>query len=53
MDTYVVNGCSAGGLAVLTWADYINNRIKVINPNIHFYGYSDSGIFPIYPSFQT
>ena len=53
MTDMVVYGCSAGGLAVYTWIDYINDRFKAINSKLNFYGYADSGLFLIYPMINT
>jgi hypothetical protein len=52
-DTFVVFGCSAGGLAVMTWVDYIADRIHHRNPNTKVFGLADSGFLVDYPSFQT
>ena len=53
VDTFILSGCSAGGLAAYTWVDFFHDRIKAINPNINFMGYTDSGIFPVYQSQKT
>lgn len=42
---FTVDGCSAGGLAVYTWLDYIHDDIKKINPNLTFFGVAQSGMF--------
>jgi predicted GTPase len=52
-DTFVVNGCSAGGLAVYTWLDKIANMINSVNPNTKVFGLADSGFFMDYPSNKT
>jgi predicted GTPase len=50
MDTFVVHGCSAGGLATLTWIDTIAQMIHDVNPNVNVFGFPDSGFFVDYPS---
>ena len=51
-DTFVVNGCSAGGLATYTWLDTIADMINEANPSTKVFGLSDSGFFIDYPSFE-
>jgi len=53
IDTFVINGCSAGGLAVYTWVDTIAQFIHGTNPAAKVYGLADSGFFLDYPSFKT
>ena len=52
-DTFVVNGCSAGGLAVYTWVDSIAEYIQATNRAVKVIGLADSGFFIDYPSFKT
>ncbi len=52
-DMFVVNGCSAGGLAIYTWVDYIADYIKQRNPVTKVCGLADSGFFIDYPSNLT
>ncbi len=52
-DTFVVNGCSAGGLAVYTWVDTIAKYIHGTNPAVNVLGLADSGFFIDYPSFKS
>lgn len=52
-DTFVVNGCSAGGLATFTWLDTIAGYIHMANPKVKVYGLPDSGFFVDYPSNKT
>ena len=53
IDTFVLSGCSAGGLAVFTWVDYVRNMILSKNPNVKFFGFPDSGFFMDYESILT
>ena len=53
MDTFVVNGCSAGGLATFTWAQTISDLIHKRNPNVKLFGLPDSGFFVDYISMRT
>jgi hypothetical protein len=53
MDTFVVNGCSAGGLAVYTWLQPIADMILSKNPSAKVFGVADSGFFIDYPSNKT
>lgn len=53
MDTFVVNGCSAGGLATFTWVDTIAEIIQAVNPAAKVFGLPDSGFFVDYPSLKT
>ncbi len=53
LDIFVVNGCSAGGLATYTWVDQIAEYIKQRNPIAKIYGLADSGFFIDYPSNMT
>lgn len=53
MDTLVVNGCSAGGLATLTWLETIGTYAKNANPNIKVIGLPDAGFFLDYTSNLT
>ena len=53
MDTFVVNGCSAGGLATYTWVDTIAEMIHAANPSAKVFGIPDSGFFVDYPSLIT
>ena len=53
IDTFVVCGCSAGGLATYTWVDYISDLIKERNKAARVYGLADSGFFIDYPSNLT
>lgn len=52
-DTFVVNGCSAGGLATYTWLDTIADMIHAANPAAKVFGLPDSGFFIDYPSHKT
>ena len=52
-DTFMVTGCSAGGLAVMTWLDTIAGIIHARNPAVKVFGLADSGFFVDYPSFKT
>ena len=45
MTDFVLNGCSAGGLAVYSWVDYFRDVIFAVNPKVKYFGLSDSGIF--------
>ena len=36
MDSIVITGCSAGGLATFYWVQYIFEYFTKINPNINF-----------------
>lgn len=51
--TFVVNGCSAGGLATYTWLDSIAEYILATNPAVKVFGLPDSGFFIDYPSYKT
>ena len=53
LDTIVLNGCSAGGLAVFTWAETISSMIKAINPLTNVIAIPDSGFFLDYVSLRT
>ena len=50
MDTLVINGCSAGGLATYTWLETIAGYVKNANPNARVIGLPDSGFFVDYES---
>jgi hypothetical protein len=52
-DTFVVNGCSAGGLATYTWIDTIAEMIHNANPFTKVFGLADSGFFVDYPSMES
>ena len=52
-DTFVVNGCSAGGLATYTWIDQIYDYLTALNPKVKVFGIPDSGFFVDYPSNAT
>lgn len=52
-DTFVVNGCSAGGLAVYTWIEHFKDIIVGKNANVKLYGLPDSGFFVDYISLVT
>lgn len=52
-EMFLVNGCSAGGLATYTWVDYIADYIKQRNPMTKVFGLADSGFFIDYPSNLT
>ena len=52
-DSFVVYGCSAGGLAVYSWIDPIADILKKRNPFIKIKGLSDSGFTVDYPSMVT
>jgi hypothetical protein len=52
-DTFVVNGCSAGGLATYTWLEPIANYIRLANPKTKVFGLPDSGFFVDYASNRT
>jgi hypothetical protein len=53
MDTLVIDGCSAGGLAVLTWLETIGNYVLNANPQVKVMGIPDAGFFLDYPSNLT
>lgn len=53
MDTLVVNGCSAGGLATFTWLETIGTYVVNANPKIKVMGLIDAGFFLDYPSNKT
>ena len=53
MDSFVLNGCSAGGLATFTWLDYFGKAIKAFNPKVKFFGLPDSGFFVNYDNVNT
>lgn len=43
-ESILVTGTSAGGLATFTWADYITDLLKSINPNCKVSAAPDSGM---------
>lgn len=45
LDTFILNGCSAGALATYYWSDYLRKRITDRNPKVTFFGMPDSGWF--------
>ena len=47
-DHFVLNGCSAGGLAAYTWVEYFRELVHSKNPNTNFFGFADSGFFMDY-----
>jgi hypothetical protein len=53
MDTLVIDGCSAGGLATLTWLETIGNYVLNANPKVKVMGIPDAGFFLDYPSNLT
>ena len=53
MDTFIVNGCSAGGLATYTWVDTVREWIHAVNPKVKVYGIADAGFFVDYASNKT
>ena len=53
MDTLVINGCSAGGLATFTWLETIGTYALTANPNLKVIGISDAGFILDYPSNLT
>lgn len=53
MDTFILGGFSAGGLAVYNWIDYIADRIKSVNPNVKVIGAPESGFFLNYTNQAT
>jgi hypothetical protein len=53
IDNFVLYGCSAGGLAVLTWTDTIREMLLAKNPKIKFHALADSGYFVDYKNVQT
>ena len=53
LDSFVLYGCSAGGLGVLAWVDYVKNMIHSINPKVKYFGLPDSGLFMDYENVQT
>ncbi len=53
MTEFVVNGGSAGGLAVYSWVDQIKEMIHSRNPQVKFFGLPDSGFFLNYTSNST
>jgi hypothetical protein len=50
MDTLVVNGCSAGGLATFTWLETIGSYVLNGNPKVKVIGIPDAGFFVDYAS---
>ena len=52
IETFVLSGCSAGGLAVYTWADAYQDRLLKLNPSLKFYAMADSGWFSIFKSYK-
>ena len=52
-DTIVVYGCSAGGLATLTWLETISEMALKANPKVKVMGLVDAGFFVDYPSNRT
>lgn len=52
-DTFVVYGCSAGGLATYTWVQTIADFIYSKNQNAKVIGLPDAGFFIDYPSLIT
>ena len=53
VDTFVLNGCSAGALATYTWVDYFRDVYVSKNPQIKFFGLPDSGFFLDFKNIQT
>ncbi len=53
MDTLVISGCSAGGLATYTWIETIADYVKNANPKARVIGLADSGFFVDYASNKT
>lgn len=45
LEKIVITGCSAGGLATYYWSQYLNEKLKYMNPKIKLYGLPDSGFF--------
>lgn len=52
-DTFVVYGCSAGGLATFTWVQTIADFIHSKNPQAKVIGLPDAGFFIDYPTLIT
>ncbi len=52
-DTYVVNGCSAGGIAVFLWADKIRDILLSKNPAIKVLASANAGFLFDYPQVST
>ena len=52
-DSFMVTGCSAGGLAVITWLDTIAGMIHARNPAVKVFGLADSGFFVDYPAYKS
>lgn len=53
LDTFILTGCSAGGLATFTWADYVQDLLTKRNPKILYFAMPDSGFFVDYKSYKT
>jgi len=45
MDTFVLTGCSAGGLATYNWADYFYKTLTDQNEKVKYFAIPDSGFF--------
>lgn len=41
----MISGGSAGGLAALTWVDFLFGYLHQLNPKMHVFGAPDSGFF--------
>ena len=41
----MLTGCSAGGLATYTWADYVKDQIAAKNTKTKYFALPDSGFF--------
>jgi exopolysaccharide biosynthesis predicted pyruvyltransferase EpsI len=50
---FVLTGCSAGGVATLTWADYFREKILQRNPSVQYIAYPDSSFFVDYANVKT
>lgn len=53
LDTFILSGCSAGGLATYYWADYLRGMLLSKNDKLTFFGLPDSGFFIDYKSSET
>jgi len=53
MDTLVLTGCSAGGLATFYWTQYLADYIHLRNKNVKIYGIPDSGFFVNHLNLKT
>ena len=52
-DTFVINGCSAGGIAVFLWADEIARVLLQKNPSVRVLASANAGFLFDYPQLST